>query len=307
MKTAYLAINYICNENCKYCPCSKQEKTIQNTTSLNELIRSVDVFWEKGVERIVISGGEPTLHPNFAVLVSYIQEKGMSVIVLSNSERFASKQFVSDLVQRIKVDDISVITTIHSQKKEEHEAANQTPGSFDNTILGIQNIISADINVIIKHCVTRDNYQDLSDFYKAMDRLFPETVSFQLCSIDYCGIPEDVMDSEMLSFLEIKPYLEEMFDVHLQSVRNGSKRHLYCINFPLCSCDVCYWDLIKKRWENPYQLYKDPKKESVQAGQNNVGPMAEVCKECIARDICPGTYLSAFHYFGDAIVRPYKR
>lgn len=307
-KTAYLAIAYACNENCKFCPCSKKDKKIEMTTSYTEIMQSVKKFQDDEIERIVISGGEPTLHPDLIKIIHSIQSLGIQVVLLSNSERFANPIFFEKFISGIDISKIEVITTIHSHAKEEHEEANQTPGSFNRTIKGLKNLCEADVTVIIKHCITKHNYKELSDFYAFCDANYPEEVAIQLCGIDYCGIPKNYLNDEMLSFLDLKPHLEKMFDLHISHQTVGSKRNLYTINIPLCAADVFYWNykhFMRKKPGKIYQAYKDPRNQAISDVDNNISQCIGVCEQCKASEACSGTYKSAFEAFGGLIIKPY--
>lgn len=306
-KTAYLAIDYICNENCLFCPCSKSEKKAGMIAPFAEIQESIDHFFQDGIERIVISGGEPTLHPNLGAVIGYAQGKGMDITLLSNGELFSNPNFLRSFLDEVDIAKLTVITTFHSHLAQEHERANQTPGSFQRSLRGLHPLSAAKATIVIKHCITRMNYQELKNFYEFFDSLFPETVSMQLCGIDYCGIPKEQLEEEMLSFTEIKPYLETLFDAYLVRQKEGCVRNLYCINMPLCCCDAYYWPFIRKKPQKTYQAYKDPRNRTITNAAENVGAFGDACKTCAAFALCSGTYRTAFEAFGDRIVKPYKR
>lgn len=304
-KTAYLAIDYICNENCLFCPCSQKEKKAGIITPFAEIRRSADRFFQDGIERIVISGGEPTLHPDLSGSIRYAQDKGMEITLLSNGELFSNPDFLRGFLSSVNVAKLTVITTFHSHLAREHEQANQTPGSFQRSLHGLQSLLAAKVTIVVKHCITRMNYRELKDFYVFFDEFFPQNVSMQLCGIDYCGIPKERLEAEMLSFTEIKPYLEALFDAYLTRKAEGNARNLYCINMPLCSCDVYYWSFIRKKPDKTYQAYKDPRNLTITDVEDNVGALGGACKNCQAFALCSGTYRTAFEAFGDRIIKPY--
>ena len=306
MKNAYLAICYICNENCLFCPCSKAEKSENMVTDYIEIKKSVDLLAENGITDITISGGEPTLHPNLPLIVRYIQEKGISVTLLSNGERFCDNKYVKTFVNLVNIHNIKIITTLHSNIYTEHERANQTNGSFFRTLNGLLNLEKQGIRVIIKHCITKQNYKDLVSFYQFCDTTFPSTVDVQLCSIDYCGISKEELQSNFLPFTEIRPYLEELFDYHSLLEAQGGSRKLYCINIPLCACDVYYWNYMPKRRKKMYDAYKHPKDKEILNVSDNVGIDKAVCRDCKVKNICNGTYFTSFEAFGDKVVKPFS-
>jgi len=306
MKNAYLAVCYICNQNCSFCPCSRQEKKANMVTPIEELMDSIDEFIVDGVTDLTISGGEPTLHPHITELISYIQKKNINVTILTNGERFANKTYFDSFIDVVDVNKVRFITTIHSEKAVAHEEANRTLGSFDKSVSGLKRLSDFGAKVIVKHCVTKENYKDLTTFFKYFDDIFRDSVDIQLCSIDYCGMPKSRLDKEMLTFTMLKPYLEELFDYHISlKAKKRVIRNLYCINMPLCSCDVYYWSYIPKRKSKMYDLYKDPHSKRKSEGVDIVATDEKICSKCKAYKICCGTYITAFKYFGNKIVTPY--
>ena len=307
MNASYFSISYACNQKCLFCPCTKEEKKYP-FISLDDLISSADKLLSDGnVNSIVISGGEPTLNPAFVDFLAYLLSKGIYVTVLSNSEKFFDVRLTSVMKEKLPdLTKLSVITTIHSEDAHKHEHANQTGGSFERTLQGLDNLIDAGIQVIIKHCITKANYQELKSFYNFIDGRFPAEVSIQLCSIDYLGIEEDRREENMVVFPELETFLGEMFDEHLKRVENGNERHIYCINMPYCSCDPYYWQFLTSK-NDSYSGYASPGPDgSSQVSisvDNNVGTFGHACQNCRVAEICPGTYKTAFDYFGDRIVK----
>lgn len=310
MQSAYLAISYKCNQHCSFCPCSKEEAKYPYV-ALSELKKTAEGFVnEQKIDTIVISGGEPTIHPDFLEFLGYTtKELGLHTVVLSNGERYANPQFIEQIKEHADISKLTAITTIHSQIPEEHEGINGSKGSFERSTNGLRNLCGIGVDVIIKHCITKKNYRDLDQFYLFVEESFPQEACIQLCSIDYCGMDDSEMEEHMLSFVDLQPYLEKMFDLYMENCEKGSERHMYAINMPYCSCDPYYWDLLTPR-SDTYSGYASPdsKGEAVKLEniESNVGPLADVCRQCAAYEVCPGTYRTAFELFGNRIVKPYQ-
>lgn len=309
MSTGYIAVGYACNQRCRFCPCSKEEIAYPKMC-LDDLKRTVDFMVEsQNINSIVISGGEPTMHSDFIDIVKYITEKNMIITILTNSERFFNEEFCDKFSEVVDKEKTIIVTTIHSQNKEEHEWVNQTSGSFFRTTEGLKNLINRGVSVTIKHCITKLNYKDLTKFYEFIDTEFDQRAAIQFCSIDYCGLTEAEIDSQMLDFPSLEPYFEEMFDKYIEDIEKGSKRNVYCINMPLCSCDPYYWQFFVMKSDG-YKGYASPddmgRSEVSEDIENNVGTFGDECKECIVNEICPGTYKTAFDYYGSKIIKKYS-
>lgn len=303
---AYLAINYACNEFCRFCPCSVQEKKEKRRISLHEVDGIIRQLFVEKCREVTISGGEPTLHPDFVEILFRFQKAGMNVTVLTNGELLSDVSLQERMKEKLNLSGIRIITTLHSHSPSEHEKANRIEGSFCRSVNGLKFIQNMGAKVEIKHCITKENYQELASFYSFCDLEFDESAALQMCSIDYCGMKKEEREQEMLAFYDIKPFLEEMFDLHLRRLTEGSQRRLYCINMPLCSCDVYYWKFMPKRSGKIYDNYFDPYMDKISEAGVNSGVDIQICRDCQALEFCCGTYRTAFDSFGERIIRPYR-
>lgn len=306
MNSAYFAISYICNQKCSFCPCTKEEKSFKYM-DFYQLKKCVDQLKDEiNITQVVLSGGEPTLHPKFLDIISYLNDLNVRVTLLTNAEKLYDIEFVKEISKRIKSNGLTVITTIHSHEEQLHEHVNDSKGSFGRSIEGLKNVDQLGFHTIVKHCITKENYMDLKEFFQFVDKTFPQSVDMQLCSIDYCGLDEKIKNDYKVEFPQIRPYLESMFDKYIESKQNN--RLIYCFNMPLCSADPSYWKFFTPK-SHGYEGYICPNrdgelKQSYNV-ESNVGLYTKACKKCKANKLCAGTYQTAFELFGDSIVKPY--
>ena len=306
MNSAYLAISYICNQKCSFCPCSKEEKTFKYM-DFEELKESVyKLKDELNITEVVLSGGEPTLHPDFLDIIYFLSDLNIKITLLTNAEKLCEEDFVENISKKAKNNTLTVITTIHSQKDKSYEYINKSKGSFKRSIQGLKNVNKLGLHTIVKHCITKENYKDLKEFFQFVDKTFPESVDMQLCSIDYCGLNEKNKNDYKVEFPQIRPYLENMFDEYIKN--NSNNRLIYCFNMPLCSSDPFYWKFFTPK-SSGYEGYISPNREGESKRtynvDSNVGLYTYSCEKCKANKLCAGTYRTAFELFGDSIVKPY--
>lgn len=312
MNVGYVAICYICNERCRFCPYAGEGFAggMIPFERLKEITTAMKAEQEIGI--MTISGGEPTLHPYLWDFIEFLNQQNIDAVLLTNGERFCKRQYIEMVENTLTCKEkLSVITTLHSHLEREHEFANQTPGSFNRSLEGLLKLADIGIHVTVKHCVTKENYQDLEHFYDFVEQNFPENVDIQLCSVDYCGMTQEEARAEKLSFQMVKPYMELMLDSYISRMKVGNSRRVYCLNMPLCSSDPYYWQFYIPRGTDIYDGYIRPDK--VYGGsvntqvEENVYPASLICKKCAAFDLCPGTYKSAFEFFPEDLVAPYRQ
>lgn len=73
-----------CNLNCEYCISAGILMNKNNTMPFESATRLLDWTKDHSVKRICLSGGEPTLYPNFSELLHYIHKLGMEMLLATN-------------------------------------------------------------------------------------------------------------------------------------------------------------------------------------------------------------------------------
>lgn len=152
----YLLLNITnkCNLACRHCYYSKGEKHIK----LNLFEKAVSQFEEMGGLKLMLSGGEPLLHPEFWNLMEILPSCELRVVVLSNGtliDKKAAGRLASyvDEVQ-VSIDGISSHDMLRGK------------GSYRKAMRGISNLKSFGIPVSIATMVHRYNAQEFEEMQK---------------------------------------------------------------------------------------------------------------------------------------------
>ncbi|MCA9617553.1 MAG: radical SAM protein, partial [Myxococcales bacterium] len=123
-----------CNSRCLFCLDSDTPRNVylDEADIKREIDRGID---ELGAEKIIISGGEATLHPKFVDLVRYAKERGYDrVQTVTNGYRFAEKAFYLDSVNA----GLGEITfSLHGHTAELHDHLTGTPDAFRRLVKGM--------------------------------------------------------------------------------------------------------------------------------------------------------------------------
>lgn len=77
-----------CNLNCLHC--SRKANDLNQVTMKNWK-GVIDALKQSHVLQIILTGGEPTIHPEFSEIVSYIKKNGFMLTILSNGLQYSKK------------------------------------------------------------------------------------------------------------------------------------------------------------------------------------------------------------------------
>ena len=165
----YILLNITnkCNLACRHCYLGGSGNSHIESPVFEKAVLQ---FEEMGGLKLMISGGEPLLHPGFWELMDILPSYGLRVVLLSNgtliSERTAKK--LSNFVHEVQIS----IDGINS-----HDIL-RGKGSFDKAMTGIKNLKNHDIPVSIATMVHRYNTGE----FEEMQKLFSEigTISWSV-------------------------------------------------------------------------------------------------------------------------------
>ena len=82
--TMVIDITYLCNYSCHYCRWGSKKTEGRVHKSLESILASSKDLELIGTQRIVLSGGEPLLHPEINAIVSHYSKIVEEVVLISN-------------------------------------------------------------------------------------------------------------------------------------------------------------------------------------------------------------------------------
>lgn len=163
MKIIDIKLTYNCNNHCHLC-C--QEDTIKNADSNiceSIIFDYINKFSLKDMEniKVVLTGGEPTLHPNIIQIIKQIRRAGIKVIQLQSNITLKSRNL--SIEELIDAGITSFGVSLHGCTAEMHEKFTQTTGSFNDTIRNLLNISRLDVPVALNCVISNYNVKHLSE------------------------------------------------------------------------------------------------------------------------------------------------
>lgn len=155
----FLRVGLACNNRCYMCAGTWLH---QPNLTTEQVLRKLQIGWEKGLGEVIFSGGEPTVRDDIADLVCAARKLGYSSIVLqTNARRLAqvdlAKQLLTAGVTRY-------VVSLHGHTSEINDNITRVPGSFTQTLMGIRNIhclSTQTARIVVHHVILPSNFKHL--------------------------------------------------------------------------------------------------------------------------------------------------
>lgn len=142
-KRKWIGITNKCNNKCIFCLDGEIKNKFQK--SIKEIKKELNSGIEEGCVRLVISGGEATIHPDFIEIIKIGKKIGYKKIqVISNGRMFSYSGFLNKAI-KAGLDEITF--SIHGHNAELHDSLTSVKGSFEQTINGIKKALKKRIIV----------------------------------------------------------------------------------------------------------------------------------------------------------------
>lgn len=290
MRSSYLAIGYECNHKCICCPLTTYDR-LHRKIDLKDILKRIDKIPLSECNHIVLSGGEPMLHPDFFEILDYLSKKEFFITILSNASMCKDKDFAQRLGEYNRLD---IVTAIHSSSPRIHDEMTGVPGSLLDTLEGLDYLVEMGVPITIKHIINAKTLSTIIETFDYLEKHFPPQVGFQFCTMDYSGRAEKNKDVLFASRDSILTGLENVIDF-LES-RMSKRRKISVIETPYCFADPYYW----KYFEGSIGLLAtyiapntDEKEVTYEVG-SECNTSFQACQQCDLKKYCAGIWKSAY-------------
>ena len=159
----WVRLTFDCNDRCVFClDADTHDGRIR---SREEVKAQILDGRRKGAERLILSGGEPTIHPDFVDFVRLGRMAGYAKVqTVTNGRMFAYRDFLRRAIDA----GLGEITfSIHGPDAKIHDALVGVKGAFDEEIAGLQHALDDGRPIVnIDVCVNRANVRHLGEMLR---------------------------------------------------------------------------------------------------------------------------------------------
>ncbi len=155
----------LCNMNCKMCyvRLSHEEMVQQGyIRSADEWLKIATELQEEGVLFLLLTGGEPFLHPEFEKIYLSLKKMGFIITINTNGTLITPElaSFLKKMVPR------RVNVTLYGASRDTYSRLCGSTDAFDRTVNGIKLLIKNDVPVKINVSMTKENLNDLDEIFR---------------------------------------------------------------------------------------------------------------------------------------------
>jgi SynChlorMet cassette radical SAM/SPASM protein ScmF len=199
----YLYLTNGCNLRCRHCWIApsfvNSEPTPGEYLDLELLKQAVAQGKPLGLRNAKLTGGEPTLHPQFIEIADYLTSEGLSLNMETNGTLISA-----DLARHLKTKTnlTFVSVSIDGPNAEVHDPFRGVKGSFDDAVRGFRHLVEAGYRPQLIMCPHRGNVDTVEDVVQMAVELGAGSVKFNPVTRSGRGVGMHAHD-EALGFEEI--------------------------------------------------------------------------------------------------------
>ena len=141
-----------CNLTCKHCYTTSADIDFPGELTTPEIYTVMDDLKAFKVPVLILSGGEPLLHPDIFNISRRAKDMGFYVALSSNGTKITA-----DNIDEIADIDYQYIGVSLDGIKDTHDQFRRVKGSFDEALRGVLLCLDKGIKVGIRFTLTQDN------------------------------------------------------------------------------------------------------------------------------------------------------
>lgn len=227
-KRAKLDIGTFCNYKCDFC---YYKSKLHSKTPLQVILNRFETLYNLGCRDFDLSGGEPTIHPDFIKIIEIIKKRNCKVSTLTNGSTFNNLEYLKK-AKDAGLDEI--LFSLHSIGGI-HNALVQKDGAYDRILKSIINAKSLDILTRINSIVTDGNLKYINkEFTEIIEFIKPYEVNF--LPLNYFSDAKSLkygLDYEKASIV-FKEFIKHFENFEVSSSLGVSKMRINIRYYPLC-------------------------------------------------------------------------
>lgn len=305
-----------CNQSCSFC-FVKLEKGHQSYSDIVGEFEQTMSKIEKQAKglyqlRIVLTGGEPTIHPDFWKIIAYLYTLPLpaetKIVVQTNAVLFADEEFAAN-IQTYK-NRLHFTISFHSHREKIYNALTRSKDMFLPAVTGVKNVLeyANRAQVTLNTVLTTISLQDFPEYLDFVQSEFVRTPPF-LFRVLRISIPQvSVCVQNVLAFSRLSQKFLVSYDSLIETFNRIDYKTTQSYRFSIslgvvgspCSVPPC----IATRITNPHFFRVTAKWETERTGPRAGWTYGDACKRCSQKQCCVGVSTIYLERYGESEIFP---
>jgi MoaA/NifB/PqqE/SkfB family radical SAM enzyme len=160
-----------CNLRCKHCAYDAGRK-LSGQLNGHAWLDIADQLEQMSVFRVILSGGEPLLHPDAARILKHLSEKNLRIEIFTNGT------LINDMIANtIAAPNISTSVSVDGAKRETHDSI-RGQGSYDKTIAAVHRLCQSKATFHISTTLHANNLDEMPRLIEWADASNASSINF---------------------------------------------------------------------------------------------------------------------------------
>lgn len=263
-----------CNNNCLMCcqPPIKMDDVETLFAKNDRLLQSAP----RELKVLGITGGEPTLLGDRLVdLIKVIRKylPDTTIQLLSNGRGFADPNYLQRIIEAAG-ENFFVGVPLHSDYWRDHDAIAGCARAFEETMIGLYNLASKDVEIELRIVVNAMNYQRLPQLSEFVFKNLPFVSWVAFMGMEKIGYAAKNKSRIWIEPLDYAAKLKEAV-----CIMDGWGIDVAIYNIPLCLLPKTCWPWAKRSISDWKTMY------------------LEVCDNCFVKTSCCGLFSTSVDYY----------
>ncbi len=222
-----------CNLTCKHCYATSADTDFPGELDTDQIYQVMEDLKSFGVSVLILSGGEPLMHPDIFEISRHAKEMDFYV-GLSTNGTLITEDNIEDIAQ-IGYDYVGISL---DGMRETHDRFRRRQGAFDESMRGIGLCRGVGLKIGLRFTLTRDNAAELPDLLQLMSD--EEVDKFYLSHLNYAGRGNHNRASD-LHYQMTRNAMDLLFETCWQDVQTGRRREFVTGNNDADGVYLLHW------------------------------------------------------------------
>jgi len=164
----------MCNFRCKHCY-QRADKPLPNELTLAEKLEVVEQLDRAGVPALALSGGEPTIHPDYLTIIKAAAKKGMYTAIATNGWKFAN---IDELKKAVDAGLRYVEVSLDSADPKKHDEFRGVEGAWQRAVKALENAVKLGVSHAMAVTLTKMNVDEIDEILDLAESIGVKRVVF---------------------------------------------------------------------------------------------------------------------------------